>query len=283
MALITTEVELCNMALARVGHKKITALTDDNKAARQCNLHYSNERDNMMAAYPWPFAIKRDRLTAAGIINASAITITITGNTAPTADTIVDSSSTFITSGFENGDRVTIVGSDSNNNTYDVDTVIAGTLTLDPQMAATSETLTNDTDLKLFAAPAFKYAYKYAVPTDILTPLSVNQLSSPSKLPTWEHEGAFIITNEKDANDQIDFYYTKRITDVALFSSDFVRVLYLKIASQLAIVLANSNTLWEAIILELVAAKKEAKFTKGYEGEPDNTPADSDFGWMLAR
>lgn len=46
------------------------------------------------------------------------------------ADTITDTGSGFVTAGFEDGDEITVVGSTSNDGTYTVVTVAAGTLTL---------------------------------------------------------------------------------------------------------------------------------------------------------
>jgi hypothetical protein len=48
----------------------------------------------------------------------------------PLADTITDSANQFLKLGFKKGDKITVAGSTSNDGTYTVDTVAAGTLTL---------------------------------------------------------------------------------------------------------------------------------------------------------
>ena len=72
----------------------------------------------------------------------TATTISFTANDG-TADTIDDSASNFIKKGFRANDVVVITGSTSNNATYEVDTVTAGTLTLK---------LTNDPEVTTEAA-----------------------------------------------------------------------------------------------------------------------------------
>lgn len=65
MPTVTSEVELCNLALARLGNdRQLTALTDANKAARLCNLMYGPTRDAVLRAHPWNFAIRRVSLAA---------------------------------------------------------------------------------------------------------------------------------------------------------------------------------------------------------------------------
>ena len=44
-----SEVQICNMALSRLGVKRISALTDSGKAATECNLIYAITRDAVLA------------------------------------------------------------------------------------------------------------------------------------------------------------------------------------------------------------------------------------------
>jgi len=59
-----TEVEICNEALTSLGENTITALSDETKAARLCNLKYANKRNYLLRKYMWNFAAKRATLTA---------------------------------------------------------------------------------------------------------------------------------------------------------------------------------------------------------------------------
>lgn len=58
----TSETEVCNIALTRIGHGQISSLTEGTKAADLCNLHYARTRDALLRAHPWNFATKRATL-----------------------------------------------------------------------------------------------------------------------------------------------------------------------------------------------------------------------------
>jgi len=61
---MASEVDICNLALQRLGAKSITALTDDSTNARECNRTYAHARDSELRAHPWNFARKRASLAA---------------------------------------------------------------------------------------------------------------------------------------------------------------------------------------------------------------------------
>jgi hypothetical protein len=63
-ATVTSEVQLCNMSLTRLGHPTITSLDQDTKGAALCKLHYPILRDAVLRAHPWNFAIKRAELAS---------------------------------------------------------------------------------------------------------------------------------------------------------------------------------------------------------------------------
>lgn len=56
MATATSEIQICNSALALLGEPHITSLTSDSEAARQCNLLYSKSRNAVLRSHPWNFA-----------------------------------------------------------------------------------------------------------------------------------------------------------------------------------------------------------------------------------
>jgi hypothetical protein len=283
LSLISTETDICNQALSRIGHEKISDVENPTtKAGRQCQLNYANIRDNMFSEYTWNFTIKRDRLTAAGLLDNSSNIISFVVNAG--ADTITDDGSRFLTGEFSDGDKIYITGSGSNNTTYDIDTAAAGTLTLETHESVTAEVLTNDSDLKLYAVPAGDvYSYKYALPADAIKMITVNDMGLTSKPPVWEVEGGYIVTNEKDTNDQIDIKYVQRISDVTKFPSAFNRVLYLKLAAQICMPLTNDRGLYKDILLELEDALEKAKFIMATEDNPETDVADDNFKWLNGR
>lgn len=62
----SSDVEIVNLALVKVGEDPITDFSEDRKAARVGNRVYAQARDEMLSAYRWTFAIKRRELAADG-------------------------------------------------------------------------------------------------------------------------------------------------------------------------------------------------------------------------
>lgn len=58
----TSEVEICNLALAALGEPDITSLTEDTKRARLCSRFYAATRNHLLAEFDWPFARKTAEL-----------------------------------------------------------------------------------------------------------------------------------------------------------------------------------------------------------------------------
>lgn len=56
--------DVCNLALQKLGAKRISALTDQSPSARACNLLYDSARRAELRKYDWNFAIKRAQLAA---------------------------------------------------------------------------------------------------------------------------------------------------------------------------------------------------------------------------
>lgn len=54
-----SEVQICNLGLLKFGDVTITALSDDNREARACNVLYPILRDQLLYAHPWNFAMAR--------------------------------------------------------------------------------------------------------------------------------------------------------------------------------------------------------------------------------
>jgi hypothetical protein len=61
---MTSEVDIANRALSKLGEIRITSLSDNNKAARAMQARYSLLRDAELAASAWGFAVRRVLLAA---------------------------------------------------------------------------------------------------------------------------------------------------------------------------------------------------------------------------
>jgi len=64
---VTSETQICNLALTRIGHGQISNLTESSKAGSLCALHYPICRDSVLRAHPWNFAIRRATLGLSAI------------------------------------------------------------------------------------------------------------------------------------------------------------------------------------------------------------------------
>ena len=61
----TSAVQICNMALSRVGSSAfISALDEDTPEAEMLNLHYEPKRDGLLEVGAWPWATRRVALSA---------------------------------------------------------------------------------------------------------------------------------------------------------------------------------------------------------------------------
>jgi hypothetical protein len=265
-----TEIEITNLALAEIGEAQITAFTD----LSNINLEtmFDKTRDEILSILCPDFAKKRVRLTAAGILDCSAKTITFV---AGTPDTITDSGTGFVTGGFVAGDKVNIEGTTSNNTAYKVTTVAAGTLTLETFEAVVAEALVNDTDLKLYAQPAYNWSFKYAKPSDSIRILAVNETYSETADPNWDTEGDYIVTSEIDDYDQITILYIKQETDPTKFSNSFIDLLVKRLASKLALTIANDKLMRESLASEYKTMLLDLMAIDGSSGNPDNTRKDT--------
>lgn len=60
----SSDIEIANAALTKLGEARILAFTDDSKPARTLNAIYGRLRDAELSRCRWKFAIKRDTLPA---------------------------------------------------------------------------------------------------------------------------------------------------------------------------------------------------------------------------
>lgn len=64
----TNSTTICNLALSKIGNKRIVSLDEESPEARACRLVYEPARDEVLRSHQWNFAMKRmvlSRLVAA--------------------------------------------------------------------------------------------------------------------------------------------------------------------------------------------------------------------------
>lgn len=55
----TSKVKVANLALSKIGAKRISLFSDDSPEARAINAVYDDTRDEVLAEHEWTFALKR--------------------------------------------------------------------------------------------------------------------------------------------------------------------------------------------------------------------------------
>jgi hypothetical protein len=61
---MASNVDICNLALTKLGAARITSLLDETKQAKALNAIFDMERDALLSEHPWTFAIKRAEIPA---------------------------------------------------------------------------------------------------------------------------------------------------------------------------------------------------------------------------
>jgi hypothetical protein len=59
---MASKVQICNLALSKIGASNIIALDNETKEGRQCSYLFDLMRDAVLTSYPWNFALKRAEL-----------------------------------------------------------------------------------------------------------------------------------------------------------------------------------------------------------------------------
>jgi hypothetical protein len=273
------DIAIANRVLATIGGTLLADGATDLTGNEKLNAIYPYERDALLSMHPWNFALKRVRLTAAGLLDCSAKTITIAD---ADPDTITDSGSGLVSGGFEAGGMVSIIGSASNNTVYGIASVISdgSAMTLESHEEATAEVLTNDADLKLYALSA-QGKYKYTKPSDCLRVYRVNEIDVFNQPVKWALEGKFVITEDIDENDQITIQYIAQITNAALFDILFEECFYLKLCAVMSMASKESADQWKMWQTHFQYKFLQATGRNAFEGKTD-TANREETGWEKA-
>lgn len=268
------DVAVVNRSFVQVGEELLVDALSENPKAEAI---YAAERDALLAMHPWGFALKRTRLTAAGLLDCSSKVITFVVNTG--ADTITDDGNGFVTNNFETGDIAYVVDSGDNTGNWEIATVVAGTLTLESQFDVTAEALTNDADLKIYALNA-KGQYKYALPSNCLSVYRVNEVSLYDQPTYWIREGKFIVSADRNQYDQLPIQYIKQVTDTTLFPDYFEECLVIRLNAAFAMAYKENAEQAKQWNKHFDYKFKQACVRNVRESNPDKTRRDTN--WQSA-
>lgn len=64
---MVSEIQICNMALRRLGLKTISSMSEGSQEARDCSLYYAQFRDAVLRDHDWTFARRRRSLASFAI------------------------------------------------------------------------------------------------------------------------------------------------------------------------------------------------------------------------
>jgi hypothetical protein len=110
-------------------------------------------------------------------------------------------------------------------------------------------------------APAFGYVYSYALPTNCLRVIQLEEKSMVFKI-----EGRNLLTDESPAR----IIYVSRVTDPNQFDAMFTEALSARLAAELAIAVSESNSLYQNMMEVYRMKITDARSIDGQEsGEPE--------------
>ena len=119
--------------------------------------------------------------------------------------------------------------------------------------------------------PAFEYSYQYALPSDCLRVLQMQE-----KTMVYKIEGRKLLTDEGTAK----IIYLSRVEDPNEFDAMFVEALSARIAAELSITLVESNSMYQNMMEVYRMKITDARSIDGQESGEPNIVADT---WLDSR
>jgi len=129
---------------------------------------------------------------------------------------------------------------------------------------------------QLTETPDFGFDHAYALPSDWLRTVSVHDNDDGVGTIQYRIEGKKLFTNA----DQVFLRYIVRVTDPNEMPSDFREALAALLAWELAIPIAQSNTLSELMRQRFERTSRRARSVDAIEDAPTSLPPGS---WVLGR
>lgn len=259
----TNAVEICNNALSIIGARRITALSDPSKEARNCNDQYEICRKAILRLHPWNFALERVELTGVEVSsaqsNGGAVQIT-----------------TAAAHGFVTGDNVTVSGVIGT-----IEANMTGEITVDD---TTNFTFDDSTFSNTYVsggvaalAPAYEYAFKLPIPTNSLRLVSVSD-AADNVLTKNEYrvESGFVLSNYS----LLRVRYVRDEDDTTLFDPLFDELLAAYLANVIGYKITSSETVKQITAAHLKQKMQQARFVDSVEDPSVELDGDE---WIRSR
>jgi hypothetical protein len=124
--------------------------------------------------------------------------------------------------------------------------------------------------------PAFGYAYVYALPADWIRCVSAQDRGAGAAAIDYRIEGRGLLSDAET----VYLRYVRRIADANLMPADFRETLACLLARELAVPIAQSNSLEEKLEARFRTRLRRARTTDGLEDQPEPLPLGA---WAEAR
>ena len=125
--------------------------------------------------------------------------------------------------------------------------------------------------------PTYEFDHAHQLPTDWLRVLAVHGDDAAYSIPEYRIEESKTLLASVD---EVWLTYVRQVTDPNEMTSDFRQVLSGYLARELAVPIAESNTLWERMDVEYRRGLRRARSVDSIEDFPVKRP---DGSWLTAR
>jgi hypothetical protein len=263
----TSEVDVCNTALALLGGKPIVALGEASDRARLCTQFYPKARDYVLKAHKWSFAIQRAVLLA---YRTPAATITLAATTL-TASVGVFSAS-------DVGGRILGIGvvGDMTIVGFTSDTVVTVTVA-----AAPAAPLTSGQWKLYYPPPAHTFGFTLALPSDCIRLLHPDDLDRDT--PRFRLERIAGVQRVVSESDELHLSYVARVTDPTQFDELFEEALSHYLAYKLAFPVTGQIQKARDMLGEYKDKVMEARSIDSQQGTPERMSPDDLIGVRFGR
>lgn len=250
---MSTQLQILNRALIRLGEDRLRSTTDDVDTARKIMAIYDSVLETVTAEGPllgWKFARRRNT------ISVDSTDITAFADYSGTATGTVSCTSSG--HGLSSGEQATIDGTTSYDGDYEVTVIDSDTFYFTDTWVADDATGT-------VSWTSNEYECRFPCP-DNLRIVSVNV--GGVELTDWVREGAYILTNKED--EELDMLYVQSITTTSLFPPHFVKVFWMSLAIELAYDVIQSakhapslmEELYSIVLPKAIAMDEREKYVK---------------------
>ncbi len=125
-------------------------------------------------------------------------------------------------------------------------------------------------------APTYEFDNAFTLPADWLRTVAVHDNDAGDGTTAYRLEGRQVLSSA----DELWLTYVKQETDPNTMPADFREALAYRLAVELALPIAQSNTVQASMERLFVRKLRQAKSTDGIEDQPENLPAGS---WVTGR